>query len=169
MHESEKWKGSRSVVSDSLWPRGLQPTRLLCPWEFPGKRTGVGCHLLLHTTLQPWPNTVFLNLSCLCVLTWKLKSRVILWGCAPEVKGLSLGDRVKDPFRFLPLTYLYFRMFLPKINIYYFCDFKRFCCLQKKLFMLSVNMWQNCSFCEYLENCKQGNENGVEKEARFSL
>ena len=34
MHESEKWKWSRSVVSDSLWPHGLQPTRLLCPWIF---------------------------------------------------------------------------------------------------------------------------------------
>ena len=112
---------------------------------------------------------VFLSLSYLCVLTCKVKSRVILWGHAPEVKGLSLGDRVKDPFHFLPLTYLYFRIFLPKINIYYFCDFKRFCCLQKKLFMLSVNMWQNFSFCEYLENCKQGNENGVKKDARFSL
>ena len=46
MHESEKWKWSRSVVSDSLWHRGLQPTRLLCPWDFPGKSTGVGCHRL---------------------------------------------------------------------------------------------------------------------------
>ena len=44
MHESEKWKGSRSVVSDSLRPHGLQPTRLLHPWDFPGKSTGVGCH-----------------------------------------------------------------------------------------------------------------------------
>ena len=52
MHESEKWKWSRSVVSDSQWPRVLQPTRLLCPWDFPGKSTGVGCHcLLLYWTL----------------------------------------------------------------------------------------------------------------------
>ena len=34
MHESEKWKWSRSVVSDSSWPHGLQPTRLLRPWDF---------------------------------------------------------------------------------------------------------------------------------------
>ena len=39
---------SRSVVSDSLRPRGLQPARLLCPWDFPGKNTGVGCHPLLQ-------------------------------------------------------------------------------------------------------------------------
>ena len=43
MHESEKWKWSYSVMSDSLWPHGLQPTRLLRPWDFPGKSTGVGC------------------------------------------------------------------------------------------------------------------------------
>ena len=48
MHESEKWKWSRSVVSDSSRPHGLQPTRLLHPWDFPGKSTGVGCHCLLR-------------------------------------------------------------------------------------------------------------------------
>ena len=47
MQESEKWKWSRSVMSNSLWPHGLQPTRLLRPWDFPGKSTGVGCHCLL--------------------------------------------------------------------------------------------------------------------------
>ena len=30
-------------MSDSLQSHGLQPTRLLCPWGFPGKNTGVGC------------------------------------------------------------------------------------------------------------------------------
>ena len=49
MHEGEKWKWSRSVVSDSSWPHGLLPTRLLRPWDFPGKSTGVGCHCLLQT------------------------------------------------------------------------------------------------------------------------
>ena len=33
---------SRSVVSDSLSPHGLQPARLLSPWNSPGKNTGVG-------------------------------------------------------------------------------------------------------------------------------
>ena len=55
MHESEKWEGSRSVVFDPQWPHGLQPSRLLHPWDFPGKSTGVGCHCLLrclaHTIL----------------------------------------------------------------------------------------------------------------------
>ena len=48
MHESEKRKGSRSVVSDSWRPHGLQPSRLLHPWDLPGKSTGVGCHRLLQ-------------------------------------------------------------------------------------------------------------------------
>ena len=47
VHESE-----REVVSDSLQPHGLQPTRLLCPWDFPGKSTGLGCNCLLQET--PW-------------------------------------------------------------------------------------------------------------------
>ena len=47
-HESEKWKWSRSVMSDSSRPHGLQPTSLLHPWDFPGKSTGVGCYCLLQ-------------------------------------------------------------------------------------------------------------------------
>ena len=35
-------------MSDSSQPHGLQPTRLLCPWDSPGKSTGVGCHCLLQ-------------------------------------------------------------------------------------------------------------------------
>ena len=42
-HESEKWKWSRSVVSDASRSHGMQPTRLLRPWDFSGKSTGVGC------------------------------------------------------------------------------------------------------------------------------
>ena len=36
-----------SVVSDSLRPHELQPTRLLCPWDSPCKNTGADCHFLL--------------------------------------------------------------------------------------------------------------------------
>ena len=39
---------SRSFMSSSLRPHGLQPARLLCPWNSPGKNTGVGCHFLLQ-------------------------------------------------------------------------------------------------------------------------
>ena len=43
-----KWKWSCAVVSNSSQPHGLQPTRLLHPWDFPGKSTEVGCHCLLQ-------------------------------------------------------------------------------------------------------------------------
>ena len=33
---------------DSVQPHGLRPTRLLHPWDSPGKNTGVGCHFLLQ-------------------------------------------------------------------------------------------------------------------------
>ena len=36
-----------SVMNDSLWPYGLYPSRLLCPRDFAGKNTRVGCHALL--------------------------------------------------------------------------------------------------------------------------
>ena len=31
-----------------LQPHGLQPTRFLCPWDFLGKKTGVGCHVFIQ-------------------------------------------------------------------------------------------------------------------------
>ena len=37
---------SCSVMTDSLQPHGLQPLRLLCPWDSPGKNTTVGIHSL---------------------------------------------------------------------------------------------------------------------------
>jgi len=35
-------------MSNSVWPHRPQPTRLPCPWDSPGKNTGVGCHFLLQ-------------------------------------------------------------------------------------------------------------------------
>ena len=50
-------------MPDSLRPRGLQPTRSLPPWDFPGKSTGVGCHFLLQeifpTGIEPGSPTLW--------------------------------------------------------------------------------------------------------------
>ena len=51
----------RSVVPDSLQPYGVQTTRFLCPWDSPGKNTGVGCHFLFQGVFP----TQGLNLSLL--------------------------------------------------------------------------------------------------------
>ena len=42
-----------SVMSDSLKPHGWQPTRLLCPWKFLGKSTGVDCYSYSRGYYQP--------------------------------------------------------------------------------------------------------------------
>ena len=39
-------------MSDSLQPCGLEPTRLLHPWDFPGKSSGVGCHSIQYSALE---------------------------------------------------------------------------------------------------------------------
>ena len=71
MHESEKWKWSRSVVPDSSWPHGLEPTRLLRPWDFAGKSTGVGCHHWLNVTSD---TSIAKEVECckFCFSSWNL-------------------------------------------------------------------------------------------------
>ena len=54
----------------SLQPHGLQPTSLLCPWNFPGKITGMGCHFLLQGIFP----TQGSNLHLLCLLHWQADS-----------------------------------------------------------------------------------------------
>ena len=60
-----------------MWPHALQPARLLCPWAFPDKNTGVGCHFLLQNLFySTWPwlrkcDTAFLADKA----TWNTDSR----------------------------------------------------------------------------------------------
>ena len=53
-----------SLMSDSLQPHGLWPTRLLRPWNFPGKNIGAYCHFLLQGIFL----TQGSNLHLLCLL-----------------------------------------------------------------------------------------------------
>ena len=66
------------MVSDYLRAHGLQPTRLLCPWDSPGKGTGVGCHFPLQGIFQ----TRGLNLGL-------LHCRHILYHYAPPKEWLE--------------------------------------------------------------------------------
>ena len=81
MRESEMWKRSCSVVSDSSRPHGLQPARLLRPWDFPGKSTGVGCHCLLLSQGQGYKIQGFI----LVCLSWE---RNLLNGVPPNKLNL---------------------------------------------------------------------------------
>ena len=62
MHESEKWKWNLSVVSDPQRPHGLQPSRPLHPWDFPGKSTRVGRHCLLRLSAIRMMSSAYLRL-----------------------------------------------------------------------------------------------------------
>ena len=54
-----------SVAQSRLTPCGpVEPSRLLCPWDFPGKNTGVGCHFFLQGISQ----TQGSNPHLLCLL-----------------------------------------------------------------------------------------------------
>ena len=61
-NEQESESVHRTVVSDSLQPQGLWLGRLLCPWDFHGKNTGVGCHSLLWGSSLPKDQT---QISCI--------------------------------------------------------------------------------------------------------
>ena len=51
-------------MSNSWWHHGPQLTRLLCPWDFPGKNTGVGCHFLLQGIFPTQDWTCISSVSC---------------------------------------------------------------------------------------------------------
>ena len=107
--ESEKWKWSRSVVSNPQRTHGLEPTRLLRPWDFPGKSTGVGCHCLLQFSISgilknTQINCPFMKEVCACVQYrhkregWDQKRRRCLnrvW----KDKGISSKVTREGPFR----------------------------------------------------------------------
>ena len=73
----EYWSGvplPSLVVSDSLRPHGLQPIRLICPWDTPGKNFGVGCHFLLQGIFL----TQGSNPHHLCLLHWQAGSLLLV-------------------------------------------------------------------------------------------
>ena len=73
VHASEKWKWGHLAMSNSSVPHGLQPTRLLCSWDFPGKSTRVS--LSSSTSSTAPPNSSWITKWWLC--TW---STLVYWG-----------------------------------------------------------------------------------------
>ena len=59
-----------SVLSDSFRPHELQPARLLCPWDFPGKNIEVGSHSLLQGIFPTQG-------SIPCFLCWQVGSLLL--------------------------------------------------------------------------------------------
>ena len=56
--EESEVKATLAQSCPTLRPRGLKPPRLLCPWDSPGKNTGVGCHFLPDPGTEPGSPTL---------------------------------------------------------------------------------------------------------------
>ena len=54
-----------SVMSSSLQPYALQPTRLLCPWDLLGKNSRLGCHFFLQGIFPAEESNLCLCVSCI--------------------------------------------------------------------------------------------------------
>ena len=80
---------SHSVVSESLQSPGLQTARLLCPWNFPGKNTTVGCHFLLQGIFL----TQGLDL-CLLSLLHRQVDSLLLSHLGSYSKYISYGPQI---------------------------------------------------------------------------
>ena len=65
-----------SVVSESLQPHGLQPARLLCPWNSPGKNSAVGCHFLLQGIFLTQGNQLYPNIKLNHIFKNTVKSKI---------------------------------------------------------------------------------------------
>ena len=86
-------------MPDPLWPYGLKPTRLLCPWDFPGKNTGVDGHTLLLQGIFPtqgWnPRHLHWQVNSLLLSQQESPWPSLLWYCFAGMGWWALGFLVK--------------------------------------------------------------------------
>ena len=88
-------------MSDSVRPHRWKPTRLPCPWDCPGKNTGVGCHFLLQCMKVKSESEVAQSCPTLsdpmdCSLTGSsihgiFQARVLEWGAIAFSEGRRRG------------------------------------------------------------------------------
>ena len=110
---------SGSVMSNSLGPHGLLPTVVLCPWNFLGKITEVGCHSLLQGIFP----TRGLNLNLLHFLHWQMYSLPLhhleaQYTQQPEwiPRGLQSGKSRPQSFHSIWFHYITFLLKLIKLQ-----------------------------------------------------
>ena len=126
-------------MSDSVRPHRWQPTRLLSPWDSPGKNTGVGCHFLLQCMKVKSEREVAqlcptLSDSMDCSLPGSsvhgiFQVRVLEWGAIASLsldllKLMSVESVVPSnlshpccPLLFLPSIFPTIRVFVSELNL----------------------------------------------------
>ena len=103
---------SCSARPNSMWPHRLQPSRLLSPWNFPGKDTGVGCHFLLQG--------IFLTQGLSSILLhWQADSLPLSHlGSTLDMDGWALFCQFEQKF--------------PGLCVFFFCNFPQICNFSKQ-------------------------------------
>ena len=89
--------GGGLVVSDSLQLHRLQSARLLCPWDFPGKESGVGCHFLLQGIFQDQTTSPALQADSVSLIHQQSPSYLII----VSKFGSRFSDRGESCFKSL--------------------------------------------------------------------
>ena len=97
---------SCSVVSDSLWPHRLQLARILRPWDFPGKNTGVSCHALLQGSSQPRDWTQVSHIAGGFFTIWATREAYLLAYLPQTVTHIAAGVIHPSHYSHQPVTFL---------------------------------------------------------------
>ena len=124
------WLRAKSFQScPTLWPYRLWPTRLLCPWDSPGKNTGVGCrallqgifltqgsnpHLFCLLPLQAgsWPLVLLL---CYCISTkwWNF----VAYDIPQKESPMLLTGNHDCPASFMFSYYFFYRKYINLVSV----------------------------------------------------
>ena len=77
----------------SLGVHGLQPTRLLCPWDLPSKNAGVGCCFLLQCNCPTQGSSPHLLFGRWILYHWATQEA---WGLGTQLENLNIISKVLD-------------------------------------------------------------------------
>ena len=122
-------------MPDSLGPHELQSTGLLCPWDFPGKDTGVGCHFLLQRIFPTQGSNLGL-LHCRQSLFTKLSCK----RSPITFKSKHVGINIYKQLRVNTKKFENSHFFLACLGKLYVCEIKR---SKKKLIQQMLKKLKN--------------------------
>ena len=152
-----------------MQPHGLQPTRLLSPWTFPGKNTGVGCHFLLqkvsfHSNPKECSNyctIAFISYASklmLKILQARLQQNVN-WDLPDIQSGFRKSRGTRDQIANICWVIENAREFQKNIDFYFIDYAKAFDCVDhSKLWKILKEMGKSNHFTCLLRNLYAGQE-----------
>ena len=125
---------------------GLQPARILCPWDFPGKNPGVDCH-------SPLQGIFPIQVLNSCLLHWQVGSLLLIHQGSPRTKN----DTHLNPHR-TGVSLLYLEV-LDILNV--LCFIASVCLSRPMLYPVIFTDKLPGGFGQWREHCRQENEVGT--------